>query len=399
MKRQSTFTEKLKSYSLLTSGILASAAAANAQVIYTDIFPDFVGNVYSDYQLDLNNDGVFDFWLDQNYNTYFVFYGSCISFNRIWNTSFTLTGYGNCDSCLRGSDEIGKLNSGDTIDSTPPWFEGATLRFLKYHHFANGTNCGDTFYVSWSTANTFAEGNWVGAVDQYVGIRIFKDDHFYYGWIRMSVDTNTFTVKDYAYATLPDMSIAAGDIGCVIPSNLTELNIKTTSARLTWDAITGVDGYRLRYKEVMSNNWSIAISNIPSKKLKNMLPGTGYVWQVEAICESSENLTSDWSKPEYFHTAQLRTEEAGDMSSVLQLFPNPTAGTFTLDLKLDDEENSQVIIQVLNMLGQVVYDETTSVTNGALQKEIQLRDAANGMYMVKVTVGDEVFSSQISYQK
>jgi hypothetical protein len=47
-----------------------------------------------------------------------------------------------------------------------------------------------------------------------------------------------------------------------------------------------------------------------------------------------------------------------------------------------------------------MYDETTSIINGALQKEIKLNDAAaEGMYLVKMRIGDEVFSSQIDYQK
>jgi len=99
-------------------------------------------------------------------------------------------------------------------------------------------------------------------------------------------------------------------------------------------------------------------------------------------------------------TSSCKLVEEEELNSSLNLFPNPTTGTFTLDLKLDDEENSQAIIQVLNMLGQVVYDETTSIANGALQKEIQLSDAAaDGMYLVKVMINDQVFSSQINYQK
>jgi len=52
------------------------------------------------------------------------------------------------------------------------------------------------------------------------------------------------------------------------------------------------------------------------------------------------------------------------------------------------------------MLGQVVYDETTSVANRVLQKEIQLSDeAADGAYVVKVITNDQAYSGQISYQK
>jgi len=98
--------------------------------------------------------------------------------------------------------------------------------------------------------------------------------------------------------------------------------------------------------------------------------------------------------------SSCKLSEEDEIASSLNLFPNPTTGTFTLDLKLNDEENSQAIIQVLNMLGQMVYDETTSVANGVLQKEIQLSgEAAEGMYLVRVTIKDCLYLSQINLQK
>ncbi|HYV90676.1 MAG TPA: T9SS type A sorting domain-containing protein [Chitinophagales bacterium] len=89
----------------------------------------------------------------------------------------------------------------------------------------------------------------------------------------------------------------------------------------------------------------------------------------------------------------------GFSNAEMNIYPNPTTGTFTFDLKLNNEENEEAVIQVLNMMGQVVYDKTTTVANGVLQKEIQLSDVANGVYLVKVTVNGDVYSAQISYQK
>lgn len=93
--------------------------------------------------------------------------------------------------------------------------------------------------------------------------------------------------------------------------------------------------------------------------------------------------------------------EVTELTSSLNIYPNPTIGTFTLDLQLDDEETSDAQVQVLNMIGQAVSIDNVQLTidNGRLVKEIHLGDVAEGMYLVKVTVNEKVFTTQIDLQK
>ena len=60
MKKKSTLSQKLLSYSALVSAVLAGSKEADAQILYTDISPDDTTNVPGVYLLDLNNDGVID---------------------------------------------------------------------------------------------------------------------------------------------------------------------------------------------------------------------------------------------------------------------------------------------------------------------------------------------------
>jgi hypothetical protein len=70
-----------------------------------------------------------------------------------------------------------------------------------------------------------------------------------------------------------------------------------------------------------------------------------------------------------------------------------------IDLKLSDEENAEAKIEVLNMLGQKIYSQQVQIVKGELQREIQLSGAADGMYLVKVTDGQKIFTAQIDLQK
>ncbi|MEO5675778.1 MAG: T9SS type A sorting domain-containing protein [Chitinophagales bacterium] len=86
--------------------------------------------------------------------------------------------------------------------------------------------------------------------------------------------------------------------------------------------------------------------------------------------------------------------------SALSVFPNPSNGAIITYLKLNNGLNAEVTVEVLNLLGKKVYSQQVQLLNGMLQKEIQLDEATTeGMYLVKVIINDQVYSSQISYQK
>lgn len=114
---------------------------------------------------------------------------------------------------------------------------------------------------------------------------------------------------------------------------------------------------------------------------------------------TSDGCSAVSKKANVYSSCKLGEDSA--LISSLSLYPNPTSGTFTLDLQHDDEETSQAEVQVLNMLGQTIPIDKGqwTVDNGRLMKEIQLSDVADGMYLVKVTVGDKIFTAQIDLQK
>lgn len=84
----------------------------------------------------------------------------------------------------------------------------------------------------------------------------------------------------------------------------------------------------------------------------------------------------------------------------LSVFPNPTDGKFVIELELSDEITSDATIEVINLLGQVMQSQKTSIVKGKLQEEIQFsNEEAEGMYLVKVTTNEIEFTKQIILQK
>lgn len=90
---------------------------------------------------------------------------------------------------------------------------------------------------------------------------------------------------------------------------------------------------------------------------------------------------------------------AVNTTSVFALFPNPTNGKFEVHLQLQNEPNGDAKIEVINLLGQVIYNKSSVLVKGKLQESIKLNDAADAIYLVRVMVKDEAYYRQIVYQK
>ncbi len=69
----------------------------------------------------------------------------------------------------------------------------------------------------------------------------------------------------------------------------------------------------------------------------------------------------------------------------IRLFPNPNKGQFTLAGTFAAITDGEVHIEVVNMLGQVIYRNTIQVQNGSFNHPVQLQgNLANGMYLLNL---------------
>jgi hypothetical protein len=149
----------------------------NAQIIYTDI-PDATPN--ASFPLDLNNDNTTDF---------------LIQFDIPYRVK-----------CLpQGNNAYAGYVSGTTYF---PWALSV-----------NNTIC-DTL-ATWYGANdsgTMAWGNnvglWVGATNKYLALKFIVGTDTFFGWARFDFlpGSGSFTIKDYAYQSMPNGQILSGQI-------------------------------------------------------------------------------------------------------------------------------------------------------------------------------------------
>ncbi len=181
------------------------SASANAQIVYTDVTPDQVISATTipsmeDYNIDLNNDGINDYKISCSRSG-----GICplAPSSRLY-INFISDSALNSNAVVTGTSITYPLamNLNDSISSG--------LSFSSFGYLRRNTSGGPC-------TGTF--GVWSYSIDRYLGLKLIVGGNTYYGWARMQIDVVTgipsCTIKDYAYNSIPNQPILAGDTGTV----------------------------------------------------------------------------------------------------------------------------------------------------------------------------------------
>jgi hypothetical protein len=213
-------------------GILISAQPAEARIIYTHVHKVIPRS--TNFGLDLNNDGVADFVLNE------------YALHTTWESASALTVLWT----VAGNEAVGKspyasaLRAGVRIDPRNSWVRGGLMAERLFHG---------------SRGTTWFSGPWEnggkGLKNRYLGLKFVIEGKIHYGWARLSVRTDntsykppelgyhyfiTATLTGYAYETIPNKPIIAGkthgpDVITVQPATLGHL-ARGASAISTWRA-------------------------------------------------------------------------------------------------------------------------------------------------------------------
>jgi len=121
----------------------------------------------------------------------------------------------------------------------------------------------------------------------FLGLRFESAGSTYYGWARLSIPGNgtSFTLKEYAYNSVPAAGMLAGETQCAIPFGLSVNNVDSNTVSLTWQSTT-TDTFNLRYRPTGAANWSVINAITATNYTLTGLAGcTEYEFQVEGLCD------------------------------------------------------------------------------------------------------------------
>jgi hypothetical protein len=180
---------QLEMYALAASAggvaLLALAPPSEAKIIYTKTHQVIGTNGI--YPLDLNHDGTIDFLIKRHSS------GTEIS----WFDSLgAKEAFGN--AIEGGNNLVDALYKGALI--------GPHQRFIS-NTYRSGEGM---FRGGCSVTNCGSTGQWKNVNRRYLGLKFQIDGKTHYGWARLNVSGFTGTVTGYAYETVADKSIRAG---------------------------------------------------------------------------------------------------------------------------------------------------------------------------------------------
>lgn len=219
MKSEVSLEKKLRQYSIMAM----PASPINAQIIYTDVVPDTtVGFDADHYALDLNNDGISDFMFKSLWSS-----GSKWALAKPF--PYTSQNQNAIGASLSGSAFPYALGSGQIIDGNLNW---VSLGNLAYNNFPSATFPWASWeilgwYYQDASSSTWSGGNWNGMSGKFIPLRLSVNGNIHYGWARLDVAGSSypFTIKDYAYNSIPGQLIHAGDtLGNISTSTQEELS-------------------------------------------------------------------------------------------------------------------------------------------------------------------------------
>jgi len=179
--------------------VLFNAPTSFGQILYTDIVPDTVlctppgPGGHTNYYIDMNHDGIFDFQMTHFYAKVDWVSAEAYSYSDGIHANYPckiLTNVYNHGMAFSVGDTIGPNTQGTWYNGLE--FGGMTSVYLS--------NYNETYYP------------WHDAADKYLAVTMEDAQHTYYGWVCMDVGPNSawLKVKAFAMNFAPDSYITAG---------------------------------------------------------------------------------------------------------------------------------------------------------------------------------------------
>jgi hypothetical protein len=171
---------------------------------------------------------------------------------------------------------------------------------------------------------------------------------------------------------------------------------------MQWTKQTGVTGYEL---------WIDADSNFTNPFIKAKPEATDgsyqvskalqydkvYYWKMRVFSDGGITAdTSDWSAKWSFRTVLTNAIEDNSASN-FNIYPNPSNGK--IYVSVTGNENYTAQLELLDMLGNKVFQKEIDITNGQNVKEVVLENVVKGIYLVRLNMNGTIVNRKLIIEK
>ncbi len=185
---------------------------------------------------------------------------------------------------------------------------------------------------------------------------------------------------------------------CNTPTGVTATNITATSAKITWTAVVGATKYQVQYRAVGAPAWTKVNATSNFKNIPGLTASTTYQYKVKTVCGA---MSSAFSPTQTFTTLTMKgevPEAPAEEVHITQMgvYPNPNTGEF--QLVMEHVHQDDVIVQVYDLTGKLIYEKAITVEGMDFVEDIKLPDGFKGNAVVKVNVEGKDYIKDIIVQ-
>lgn len=173
-----------------------------------------------------------------------------------------------------------------------------------------------------------------------------------------------------------------------------EENVKL-SPLLKWEAQTGIISYQVQVADDNSFSNLVATDIVPVAENSYSVPvvlekDAVYYWKVRAINGLD---TSGWSSAWAFKTAPPVGIDEPGLNGKINIFPNPAENTVYMQLK--DKLDLSLWTTITDLVGKKVYEKYFLPDVGNKILSLDVSSLQNGIYMLRVTDGENTFTKKL----
>jgi hypothetical protein len=258
---------------------------------------------------------------------------------------------------------------------------------------------------------TFCAGNFVNLTSDVVSGT--------YQWRRNGVNiTTNATSRTFKATSTGSYTCVATCNGTALTSNAIQVTSKTNAfASVTasgatsfclGDSVTlnctnlgsnySVQWYRTNISMENATNYSTVVKQPGTYKVvtRNLTNGcsriSGSAITTAVNCRIAGDITSGTTTEE--NTTNAARLIDNELSQGVHIYPNPNNGSF--NFTYDGEETGDGILQIINTMGQSIYNSAVTVQEGGYNQEIQLGDNyTKGIYIVRLLINGSYHDSRV----
>lgn len=183
-----------------------------------------------------------------------------------------------------------------------------------------------------------------------------------------------------AYTPVRKFTTPVSGSGCTNPTITSASLITSQAATISWNEVPGAVLYQLSYKKTSGGSWVNINTSNTSYRISGLVAGSNYQYRVRTQCAEGWKAFTAMSS---FNTLALKegVEEEGAQPT-LEIYPNPADEYITIS---SDIEINHAEIEMFDMAGRSVFSQNINDMIAGEAYQIQTKDIARGMYLLKIT--------------